>query len=204
MNEIKKLSDLDHNQVNQAINVFVEGFYNIFSSITKDKEKLHKIFKHSFDYSMTYAYLQNGEAIGFMGIRVCEKHPIKLNKEVFIKSIDGLGGKFAYKITNAALEKVTPAKLNETYIDYLTTAPGHRGKGIGTKLIEYACDYSKSDYLMLEVFSKNTDAKKLYERLGFEVIKVRTNVMMLLQGFGRPITMRMSNKQRDLAEAITK
>ena len=47
MNEIKKLSELDEKQVNQAISVFVEGFYNVFSSISKDREKLHKLFKYS-------------------------------------------------------------------------------------------------------------------------------------------------------------
>jgi len=43
MDEIKKLSELDENQINQAMNVFIEGFYNIMSAITKDKEKLQRL-----------------------------------------------------------------------------------------------------------------------------------------------------------------
>ena len=50
MNEIKKLSELDENQLSHSINVFVEGFYNVFKSVSKDKEKLHMIFKSSFDF----------------------------------------------------------------------------------------------------------------------------------------------------------
>jgi hypothetical protein len=40
MDEIRKLSELDESQMDQAISVFIEGFYNIMSVVSKDKEKL--------------------------------------------------------------------------------------------------------------------------------------------------------------------
>jgi hypothetical protein len=55
MSEIKKLSELDDKQLNQAMDVFVEGFYNVFSSVSKDKEKLHARFakaRHEHRYGL--------------------------------------------------------------------------------------------------------------------------------------------------------
>ena len=166
MSEIRKLSELNDSQLNQAVDVFVEGFYNLFSGITKDKDKLHKIFKHSIDGDMTYAYIQDGEAIGFLGLRTCDKRPITLNK-------------------------ATAANPNEMYVDYLAASPRHRGKGVGTKLIEHAKENCNHEYLMIEVFAKNPGAKKLYERVGFEAIKVNSDFLLKLLGLGKVITMKM-------------
>jgi len=191
MIEIKKLSELDEEQVNQSFNVFVEGFSNVFSSITKDKDKLHRLFKNSFEYEMTYAYLLDGEAVGFMGLANCEKRPMKLNKEIFLETISGFAGKVVFATMNAAFEKLNPVGPGEIYIDYIATSPEHRSKGIGTKLIEYVRDTLGYKHIELEVFSKNPRAKGFYERAGFKVIKIKKDFMMTLQGFGRRIVMRL-------------
>ena len=44
------------------------------SVVSKDKEKLHGLFKNSFDDDITYAYLQNGEAVGFLGLGTYQTH----------------------------------------------------------------------------------------------------------------------------------
>ena len=84
-----------------------EGFCYIFSkSISKDREKLHKLFRSSFDYAMTYAYLQGGKAVGFLGIANYRKHSIKVNKDVIIELMGKFGGNMAYKPVSAALENL--------------------------------------------------------------------------------------------------
>ena len=192
MSEIKKLNELDESQVNQAMSVFVEGFYNVFSSVSKDKEKLHRLFKNSFDYNMTYVYLQDGEVLGFLGIGTYEKRSLKLDKEILIETMGGgLGGKISYKAMSPALEKVNVKSPEEVYIDYIATNPEHRSKGIGTKLLEYVRDGLGYKHIELEVFSKNPRAKQLYERVGFKVVKVKFDLITVLQGFGKRIMMRL-------------
>ena len=191
MNEIKKLSDLDEKQVDQAIGVFVEGFYSIFSSISKDKVKLHKLFKYSFDYDMAYAFLQDGEAVGFLGLANHRKRPVKLNKEVFMEMVGGFAGKVSYKAVSAALEKLNVADPQDICIDYIATSPEHRSKGIGTQIIRFVRENLGYKGIELGVFSKNPRAKAFYEREGFKVTKVKINLMTTLQGFGRPIAMRL-------------
>ena len=190
MDEIKKLSELNENQINQAINVFVEGFYNVFSSISKDKEKLHRIFICSFDRDMTYAYLQDDEVVGFLGIANHIKRPLKFDKEVFIKEIGGFAGKVTYFGVSMAMEKLHVITSQEVYIDFIATNPNHRSKGIGKKLIMFVRESLGYKHIELEVFSKNPRAKQFYEREGFKVIKKKIDPLNVLQGFGRRIVMR--------------
>ena len=191
MDEIVKLSELDDNQLNQAIDVFIEGFYDTLKSVSKDKEKIHKLFKHSFDSDMTYAFLHEGDAVGFLGVANHHKRPIKLNKEVFIEVLGGLAGKQSYKAVSAAFEKIKVHNPDEILIDYIATDPNHRSMGIGRKMIEYVRDNLGYRYIWLEVSSKNPRGIAFYEREGFKKVGVNTNLMVLLSGFGKMITMRM-------------
>jgi ribosomal protein S18 acetylase RimI-like enzyme len=191
MGEILKLSELNESQVNQAFNVFVEGFYNVFSSISKDKNKLHRIFIYSFDRNMTYAYLQDDEPIGFLGIADHNKRPLKMNKEVFLEEIGGLAGKITYFGVSTAMEKLNVVNPQEVYIDYIATSPNHRSKGIGKQLIAFVRDTLGYKHIELEVFSKNPRAKQFYEREGFKVVKTKLDLMLVIQGMGRRIIMRL-------------
>lgn len=194
MGEIKRLSELDEKKINQSISVFIEGFYNVFSSISKDKEKLHNLFKHSFDYNMTYAYLKDGEVVGFLGLADYQKRPLKFNKEIFMDTIGGFPGKMTYKGMSTALEKVNVASPHVIHIDYIATSPEHRSKGIGKQLIKFVCNNLGYKQIELEVFSKNSRAKRFYEREGFKVVKVKRDLMMIMQGLGNYIMMRLETE----------
>lgn len=53
-----------------------------------------------------------------------------------------------------------------------------QGKGYGSKLLKYCEDYSKDKgckVLFLEVDETNTPAKKLYQKHGFEIVRIRKN-----------------------------
>ena len=193
MKEIKRLSELDEKQVNQSINVFVEGFHNVFASISKDKEILHKLFKSSFDYEMTYAYLQDGEAVGILSLADYKARPLKLNKEIFMEIMSGFIGNLVYSQICKALEKPHAINSQEIFIDYIATSPMCRSKGIGTQLIEFVRDTLGYKHIALEVFSKNQRAKELYERLGFKVTNVKRDLMTIFQGFGKRIFMRFDS-----------
>ena len=58
------------------------------------------------------------------------------------------------------------------YIQTICIAPEFRGKGLGTKLIQFAEEriFSETPNVFMCVSSFNKEAQKLYERLGYEVI----------------------------------
>ncbi|MCL2862728.1 MAG: GNAT family N-acetyltransferase [Methanimicrococcus sp.] len=194
MDEIKKISELDENQMNQAINVFIEGFYHIISVVSKDKEKLHWLFKNSFDCDTTYAYLQNGEAVGFLGLGNYQKRALNLNRENFMKTLpdtlSAFAGKTMYKAMYSTMCKPHAGSPHEIFIDFIATSPEYRSTGIGTKLIEFIRSDLGYNAIGLDVMTKNPRAKKFYERMGFKVIKTRLDLMTRLQGFGGRIVMK--------------
>mmetsp|Transcript_2248 Transcript_2248/g.2720 ORF Transcript_2248/g.2720 Transcript_2248/m.2720 type:complete len:198 (-) Transcript_2248:81-674(-) len=64
-------------------------------------------------------------------------------------------------------------KPNEVYVDQLSVAAKARGRGVGTKLLEKAEEFARSEpgieILTLDVLRGNK-AVSLYERFGFEII----------------------------------
>lgn len=186
MNEIKPLSELEEGQIDQAIDVLIEGFYFTLSRITKDRDKLHLLFKTSLDRNMTYAYLQDGEAVGFLGLADHQKRPIKFDEETYVKIL----GKGSYKAVSEAFEKVKDIGPQDIFIDYIATSPEHRGKGIGTQLIHYTRDTLGYEQIQLETYSRHTKAIALYEKLGFKIIKVDKSLMMRIMGYGDLVIMR--------------
>ena len=59
------------------------------------------------------------------------------------------------------------------FISELCILPQARGKGLGTRFLEYTADCARKKYLArvsLRVFSQNTGAVRLYQRFGFELV----------------------------------
>ena len=79
-------------------------------------------------------------------------------------------GAMIYMQMGGMLHEITVHGINEGY--YITTDDNYRGKGIATRLIQYACDTFPYASYTLDVLSKNTTAKRLYEHLEF----VQTNI----------------------------
>ena len=65
----------------------------------------------------------------------------------------------------------------EYYIDSIGVNPQQQGKGLGSKLLRFLIDeyvYKRRETLGLLVDKENPDAKKLYLKLGFEIVGEKT------------------------------
>ncbi len=68
---------------------------------------------------------------------------------------------------------VVPPRSGEHCVAHLGVAPGYRGQGIGTLLIQYLLDTGRvagRSTAILDVSVENPRAQALYERLGFAVM----------------------------------
>ena len=71
------------------------------------------------------------------------------------------------------LESLAPGSW---YINAVATYEAHRGKGLGGRLMELASETGRAcgcKSLSLIVASENEGAKRLYERLGYEIVAAR-------------------------------
>jgi ribosomal protein S18 acetylase RimI-like enzyme len=68
-------------------------------------------------------------------------------------------------------------QTGEFYIDCVGISPHHQGKGVGSKLFQFLIDeyvYKQNETLGLLVDKDNPNAKKLYLKLGFEIVGEKT------------------------------
>jgi ribosomal protein S18 acetylase RimI-like enzyme len=191
--KICKLSELSEELIDQSAAICVEGLYNIFSIISKDKNVLKELFKESFDNGMNYACLHENEVVGFLGLGDSSKRAAgNMKRETFEKLFGKRKSNMMYKGVSSGFVKPKLKSEKEVEIEFLITAEHFRGKGVGTLLIRYICDNFHYESCVLDVYSKNPNAKRLYERLGFKQVKITTNWMLWLRGIGRTITMKLN------------
>jgi ribosomal protein S18 acetylase RimI-like enzyme len=68
-------------------------------------------------------------------------------------------------------------ETGEYYIDSIGVSPHQQGKGLGSKLLQFLIDeyvYKRNETLGLLVDKENFNAKKLYLKLGFEIVGKKT------------------------------
>lgn len=190
--EIMKLSELNPSQVEQAVAIFIDGFYYIYAkAVSKDKTLLKELFIDAFDYDMVFVCLYEKRVVGFLGLGNSYKRCIAFSKETCKRLFGSFKGAMIYMQMGGMLHELTVHGINEGYIDYITTDDSYRGKGIATRLIKYACDTLSYESYTLDVLSKNKTAKRLYEHLGFVQTNIKKNPLVMLGGFGNQIVMKL-------------
>ncbi|MGL5480035.1 MAG: GNAT family N-acetyltransferase [Clostridium sp.] len=188
-NKIVKLSELDNSNLEEVNKIFEECFGHMFSGFTKDLDKLSKCFIESFIKDMVYVYLEEDKALGFISASSVSGRAIKINKKLFKETFGKARGSiFCWQI-DKIMTKVIVKSENECYIDFLGVSKGARRKGIGQTLLNYIHKDNRYDKYILEVLSKNPNAKALYEKVGYKAIKHEKNIFMTLSRQGSSYVM---------------
>ena len=186
---IKLLSELTEAQASQAFDMFAEGFYFIFSPISKNKAKLRELFLACFDRDMAYVCLHEGRPVGFLACGNSRRQPVNMTRAACLRILGRVKGLLVYRFAGPILAKPHVKDAGEGYLDYLTTDPAFRGKGIGTRMFRHVCENLPYERYSFEVLSKNTGAIHLYKKLGIKQLKVKKDPVASLVGHGRPIIM---------------
>ncbi len=102
-------------------------------------------------------------------MREIEKHEGKM---FLARNSEGIIGLATCKILEDSEEReLTTSCPKSGFISDLVVAKNERGKGIGAALLTAADKFfaeHECDYIQLEVFEPNTDARRLYEEYGFK------------------------------------
>lgn len=155
--------------------LIVQAMNDLAMKFTKssDLEKSIPVFEYFFQqrrnqysYENTLVCEENGEIIG----SVTGYDGGKLN-ELRTPFLDHLSEKFGFE--QMPEDETEPG---EFYLDTISVSIHHQGKGIGKKLIEAMIHHAKQkgfEKVGLLVDVENPSAKKLYERIGFKVLKTK-------------------------------
>lgn len=136
---IIKLSEWDNKAKADAIQIFIDCF-PVYERISKNKNILNDFFMSSFDFSLSYVAVVEAKVVGFLAISNGRERSLKFNK--------------------SSLESE-----KDVGIDHLATDKLYRGKGIASKLIEYACVNLCYKECFLDVDTNNAVANALLVRV---------------------------------------
>lgn len=190
--KIEKLSNLGYKENQQVAKIFIDGFGYMFKRLTKDKELLIKCFESAFVRDLFYVALDKDRIVGFVGISDNKSRAMKLDRNIFRKYFGNFtGGVFCSQI-GFMMEKPIMKEAYECYIDLLGTDIEYRNKGVGTELLNYVHNELQYDEYYIEVLSKNVTAKRLYEKIGYKLMKVNNNIFLKMQGLGSAEFMKLS------------
>ena len=85
---------------------------------------------------------------------------------------------------NAGFNPEDETQKGEYYIDSLGVSPNQQGKGVGAKILNYVIDHyvhQRKQTLGLLVEEENTNARKLYLKLGFKPVGTKILVGKKMQ-----------------------
>ncbi|KAF0820081.1 MULTISPECIES: GNAT family N-acetyltransferase [unclassified Cytobacillus] len=166
---INRASELKGTIRNEMSVIFVDGFYQWLNYFSKDKAKLYRTFAHMFNTEVFYtASVDNHIA----ALAACTNNTpaVKLKYSEFRKHLGFIMGSLAYIILKKEFEKKQyPFQVSENMgaIEFVATSVNYRGRGMATELLKSIMDSASYDEYVLEVADTNTNAIKLYEKLGF-------------------------------------
>lgn len=181
--KIVKLSEIDNNIKVYSMRVFVEIFYELYRSLSKDKSILQDFFLATFDHHLTYAAIDGTRVVGFLAIATAKERSMKFNKNIYIKFFGKVMGTIIYYQLMPILGYPNLDNTQDIGIDYLATLPSARGKGVATILIDYTCTNLCDDVCYIDVSATNTTAKTLYEHVGFIEYDQEYSLTTRLKGF---------------------
>lgn len=156
----------------QAAIICYEGFLSQVGWLFGSQQKAITVLEHSFDTEQGVTAQMQGQLVGFIGLKYENRPFFRFERSHFIRELGLLRGLLAFLILN----NISPAKplFDEMYIAVLVVDASIRGKGIGSLLMQSAFEIAQKNQctaVVLDVANTNPDALRLYERLGFKLVR---------------------------------
>ncbi|MCL2377823.1 MAG: GNAT family N-acetyltransferase [Defluviitaleaceae bacterium] len=171
--EIIQASQASFDPKPQMSYIFVEGFYPWIKHISKNKEKLVKVFTHMFELERFYLAVES-QKIAAIAACTSGTTPVCLCRKDFVQVLGPVCGNISYlRLRRHMMHNSLPFNVSPKngVIEFVATAPEFRKQGIGHTLLTHIIANLPHETYMLEVAETNTSAKRLYDRLGFKEFK---------------------------------
>ena len=173
--EFFKASELAFDPRQQMGEIFADGFYEHgLKYLSKDKNKLARATGHIFNLESFYVAVTGNEIMAFIGCTNKKPSAVALNREILIRELGFFRGRIAYRVLNKYIvnnKYPVEQTLQTGFVEFVATAPEHRGKGAASKLLLHVIEAMPFSEYVLEVVDINDTAIRVYERCGFSEIK---------------------------------
>lgn len=154
-----------------AAEVYYEAFRRKFRLLLGAEVKAKAVLANDFNLDYAFVALEGDKVLGIAGIQHGGKHFVAIRLSTMQRHFGWLPGLYHFTMMKLFERAQRPGEL---MMDGIAVAPEARGKGIGTRLLASVTEYARENgfkYVRLDVVNTNPDARRLYEREGFEVVK---------------------------------
>lgn len=183
---IQRLSDLGVDKISEVAHFIVKQFFEMFGPISEDEQALTQLFMKSIVSEQCFVALDQNKVIGVVGVST----PVRGAFEISFKEVnDCLGLRDGLKFYFNIVKSGVTLKSNQIYINTLAVEEAYRRQGIATLLLEECMAKSCADEYLLDVVDVNTGAIKLYQSIGFHVIKRKKQHFKKQAGFSEWVYM---------------
>lgn len=184
-----KLNDL---QMEKCIDIFIEGFKHLMT-FAKSEEELKKLFSKSFNKEYLYAAVNDSsKVLGIIGVANNKVRPIRFDPGWCRQIYGTIKGTILSKEMNMIFQSQAVKADTDLYVDILATASEARGMGVATTLLQFAFSMKGYSEAWIEVLSKNLNARRLYEKVGFTEYSSSRHSFIAKFGYGYPIKMKLA------------
>ena len=156
----------------QAAIICYEGFRSQIEWLIGSQQKGVALLEASFNAELGLTALMQGQLVGFIGLKYENRPFFQFERSHCIRELGLIRGLLAFLLLNN-ISLVKPLS-NEVYIAVLVVDASMRGKGIGSLLMQAAFEIAQQNQctaVVLDVANTNPDARRLYERLGFKLVR---------------------------------
>lgn len=190
--EIKRMCDLDDNAKRQVAEVFVEGFYEELSGISKSIDKLIKVFENAFIEESCYLATINNVVVGMVCCSDSKTRAVNIEKQKFLKEFGFIKGNIVYRILNSEFNKPIEFNENIAFVECMATRVESRGKGVATSLLQYIINNLPYTEYILDVTDVNEKAISLYKKAEFKEFERKKERHGKQKGFNERIYMKFN------------
>lgn len=173
----------------QVSQVFVDAYEHDLAFFSKDQRQLAQAFVNSFCEDVFFVAEIGGDVVGILACATSKQRAIHLTREDLVSAFGLIKGRLAYRILNREFAAPLPYGEEVGYIECVATKQLARGKGVASALVRYVIEQQEYQRFVLEVLDTNTNAFRLYEKLGFKVYLRKKERFAKMKGFTERIYM---------------
>lgn len=180
----------------EAVDLYFEAFGAKLSLAVRNKEALKSLLYKGFALNYAIGAVSNRGLLGIAGFHTARGSLTgRISYRDLLSQLGMFKGNRAAAVFSLYERKPKPGEL---VMDGIAVRSDMRGLGVGSALLDEIHKYAKLkqyNRVRLDVIDVNSKAKRLYERVGFEVVKTESfPFLKRILGFGGVTTMELRVK----------
>lgn len=177
MIDFAEKQEMEGNDKKAIAKIVKEGFWgkmgNFFRKVNSDEAV--DILEQCITYKKGFYYKEKGHVLGAVLLETTDIPYINFSKQAKRKL-----GFWNGTLLQLGFATMKPKRDDGLKLAMIAVSPEARGKGVGTKLLDYLNDITIHDgykRATLEVIDSNDKAKDLYERMGYKCVRYSSTAL---------------------------